>query len=104
MCRAHCAYRKEKNQARGGENRQRERGEKGNLKEIKEIEIVVHWFPQPYLALGPCSWYSLTWGWAPHEPWIMVRLATSVEPLNFVFVCQLDQIDGMDLNGVGPTG
>lgn len=29
-----------------------------------------------------------------HEPWAKVRLATLVEPLNFVFV---SQIDGFDL-------
>jgi hypothetical protein len=39
-------------------------------------------------SLGPVVWH------VPHEPWIKVRLATSVEPLNFVFV---SRIDGMDL-------
>ena len=38
--------------------------------------------------MPPVNWH------APHEPWIKVRLATSVEPLNFVFV---SQIDGFDL-------
>lgn len=45
-------------------------------------------------SLGPVR--PVVWR-TPHEPWIKVRLATSVEPLNFVFV---SQIDGLDLGGV----
>ena len=47
----------------------------------------------------PCTVSPVVWH-VPHAPGAKVRLATSVEPLNFVFV---SQIDGFDL-GVGGGG
>lgn len=74
-----CAYRKEENQARDN----RKGGGKGKLKEIKRLRLLVPWFLWLYItwALDPYS----RWGEHHMSPWVMVRLATSVEPLNFVF-------------------
>lgn len=67
----------------------KERGEKGKLKEIQRLRFAVPWFLRrfyTYTNLGPVQPVSFgDAGGAPHEPWIKVRLATSVKPLNFVF-------------------
>ena len=71
--------RKEKNQ-----RRRREETKRGKRKVERDQEM--RFSPVLALALDARARCDRWFGMAPHEPWIMVRLATSVEPLNFVFL------------------